>query len=116
VIVSFVDIGRIDYHHCLEVIVSFVDIGRIDDHHCLEVIVSLTDIGRIDDHHYLEVIVSFVDIVGNPFPGLRQSQKCGRVKSVNWISTFSLNKTNAILRLPKKNVNQKFVKYLNCSP
>jgi hypothetical protein len=40
------------------VIVSFVDIGRIDDHHCLEVIVSFTDIGRIVDHHCLEVIVN----------------------------------------------------------
>ena len=30
-IVSFVDIGRIVDHHCLEVIVSFVDIGRIVD-------------------------------------------------------------------------------------
>jgi hypothetical protein len=38
VTVSFVDIGRIVDHHCLEVIVSFVDIGGIVDHHCLEVI------------------------------------------------------------------------------
>jgi hypothetical protein len=36
VIVSFVDIGRIIDHHCLEVIVRFVDIGKIVDHHCLE--------------------------------------------------------------------------------
>jgi hypothetical protein len=28
VIVSFVDIGRIGDHHCLEVIVCFVDIGE----------------------------------------------------------------------------------------
>ena len=35
-IVSFVDIGRIIDHHCLEVIVRFVDIGKIVDHHCLE--------------------------------------------------------------------------------
>jgi hypothetical protein len=35
VIVSFVDIGGIVDHHCLEVIVRFVDIGGIDDHYCL---------------------------------------------------------------------------------
>jgi hypothetical protein len=29
VIVSFVDIGRIVDHHCLEVIVCFVDIGEL---------------------------------------------------------------------------------------
>ena len=34
-IVSFVDIGRIVDHHCLEVVVCFVDIGGVVDHHCL---------------------------------------------------------------------------------
>jgi hypothetical protein len=29
------------------VIISFVDIGRIADHHCLEVIVSFADIGEL---------------------------------------------------------------------
>jgi hypothetical protein len=36
VIVSFVNIGGIVDHHCLEMIVCFVNIGRIVDHHCLE--------------------------------------------------------------------------------
>jgi ethanolamine utilization protein EutA (predicted chaperonin) len=40
---SFVDIGRVVDHHCLEVIVRFVDIGRVVDHHCLDVIVVLCD-------------------------------------------------------------------------
>ena len=47
-IVSFVDIGGIVDHHCLEVIVRFVeigDIGGIFDHHCLELIVRFVDIG-----------------------------------------------------------------------
>ena len=53
-IVSFVDIGGIVDHHCLEVIVRFVeigDIGGIFDHHCLELIVRFVDIGGIVDHH-----------------------------------------------------------------
>ena len=53
-IVSFVDIGGIVDHHCLEVIVRFVEIGDIDgifDHHCLELIVRFVDIGGIVDHH-----------------------------------------------------------------
>jgi hypothetical protein len=41
------------------VIVSFVDIGLIVDHHCLNVIVSFVDIGWIV-HQYLEVTVSFL--------------------------------------------------------
>jgi hypothetical protein len=32
VVVSFVDIGGIIDHYCLEVVVSFVDIGGIIDH------------------------------------------------------------------------------------
>jgi hypothetical protein len=43
------------------VIVSFVDIGGIIVHHCLEVIVHFVDIGIIVDHHRLEVIFSFVE-------------------------------------------------------
>ena len=31
-VVSFVDIGGIVDHHCLEVVISFVDIGGIVDH------------------------------------------------------------------------------------
>ena len=31
-VVSFVDIGGIVDHHCLEVVISFVDIGGIADH------------------------------------------------------------------------------------
>ena len=53
-IVSFVDIGGIVDHHCLEVIVRFVeigDIGGIFDHHCLELIVRFVDIGGIVDDH-----------------------------------------------------------------
>jgi hypothetical protein len=64
VIVSFVDIGGIIDHYCLEVIVSFVDIDRIVDHHCLEVIVSFVDIGGIPQHD-----------VGNPNNGLGQAEK-----------------------------------------
>jgi hypothetical protein len=45
------------------VIVSFVDIGRVVDHHCLEVIVCFVDIGRVVDHHYLEVIVVLLILV-----------------------------------------------------
>jgi hypothetical protein len=37
VIVSFVNIGGIADHHCLEVIVCFVDIGGIVDRHCLNI-------------------------------------------------------------------------------
>jgi hypothetical protein len=47
VVVSFVDIGSIVDHHCLEEDVSFVDIGGIVDHHCLEEVVSFVDIGGI---------------------------------------------------------------------
>ena len=35
-VVSFVDIGGIVDHHCLEVVVCFVDIGRIAYHHCFK--------------------------------------------------------------------------------
>jgi inorganic pyrophosphatase/exopolyphosphatase len=35
------------------VIVSFVNIGGIVDHHCLEVIESFVNIGGIVDHHIL---------------------------------------------------------------
>ena len=45
-IVSFVDIGRIVDHYCLEVIARFVDIGRIVDHHCLNFL-CFVDIGKI---------------------------------------------------------------------
>jgi inorganic pyrophosphatase/exopolyphosphatase len=55
VIVSFVNIGGIVDHHCLEVIVSFVNIGGIVDHHCLEVIETVmvnnfTYINKTNNH------------------------------------------------------------------
>ena len=43
-IVSFIDIGGIVDHRCLEVTVHFVDIGGIVDHHCLEVIICFDDV------------------------------------------------------------------------
>jgi len=38
VIVHFVDIGGIFYHHCSEVIVLCVDIGGIVDRHCINIL------------------------------------------------------------------------------
>ena len=32
-------------------VVSFVDIGGIVDHHCIEMVVSFVDIGGIVAHH-----------------------------------------------------------------
>jgi hypothetical protein len=43
-VVSFVDIGGIVDHHCLEMVVSFVDIGGIVENHCLEMAVSFATI------------------------------------------------------------------------
>jgi hypothetical protein len=51
-VVSFVDIGGIVDHHCIEMVVSFVDIGGIVDHHCIEVVVSFVDIGGSDGQQF----------------------------------------------------------------
>jgi hypothetical protein len=40
---------------CLLTDDSFVGIGGIVDHHCLEVIVCFVGIGGIVDHHYLNI-------------------------------------------------------------
>jgi hypothetical protein len=42
-------------------VVSFVDIGGIVDHHCIEMVVSFVDIGGIVENHCIEMVVSFVD-------------------------------------------------------
>ena len=77
IIVRFVDISGIVYHHLLDyifiIIVLFVDIGRIVNHHCFcclfIIIVRFVFIGGIVDHHYLTFLFIF------PFTSTEKNKK-----------------------------------------